>query len=34
MIVGLGAAARRLDAIRTDVLARAMSSGTSAVTDA
>lgn len=31
-IVGLGAAARRLDAIRTDVLARAMSSGTSAAT--
>jgi hypothetical protein len=33
-IVGLGAAARRLDAIRTDVLARPMSSGTSAMTDA
>jgi len=32
-IVGLGAAARRLDAVRTDVLARTMSSGTSAVTD-
>lgn len=33
-IVGLGAAARMLDAIRTDVLAHAMSSGTSAATDA
>jgi len=33
-IVGLGASARRLDAIRTDVLARAIGSGTSAVTDA
>jgi hypothetical protein len=32
-IVGLGAPARRLDAIRTDVLARAMSSGTSTATD-